>query len=219
MEGRRERKKRQTREVIAETALRLFAEHGFDNVTIADVAAEADVAVNTVFNHFKTKEELFFGSFNPQGDTLAERLHTRAPGVSPARCILEGLQEHFDRLMAPDPLPEHYLRFARFRQVLDGSEALQARAANLMRARRWEALSVVAAALAEPAEPDSLSFVVAGQLLALQDGIFFEFERLRRAGRTRQEIAEVVVPTAERAVAMLMAGLKDYGVRDSSPTA
>src|SRR5215207_5442176 len=59
-EGLRERKKRAVRAGIATTARRLFAERGFDAVTVADVAAAADVSEKTVFNHFPTKEDLAF---------------------------------------------------------------------------------------------------------------------------------------------------------------
>jgi AcrR family transcriptional regulator len=58
--GLRERKKEQTRQLIADRAWRLFAEHGFDRVTVAEVAREAEVAEATVFNYFRTKEDLFY---------------------------------------------------------------------------------------------------------------------------------------------------------------
>jgi len=57
--GRRERKKQQTRRAISDVATRLFLERGFDAVTVAEVARAADVAVQTVFNHFPAKEDLF----------------------------------------------------------------------------------------------------------------------------------------------------------------
>lgn len=59
--GLRERKKLQTRRLIADTAFRLFAERGFDGVTVAQVARSADVSEATVFNYFGTKETLFYG--------------------------------------------------------------------------------------------------------------------------------------------------------------
>ena len=57
-EGLRERKKRQTRQRISDVAIGLFVAHGFDNVTIAEIAAAAEVSVNTVYNYFHVKEDL-----------------------------------------------------------------------------------------------------------------------------------------------------------------
>lgn len=59
--GLRERKKQATRESIAAVALRLFARDGYDAVTVADVAREAQVAPRTLFRYFPTKDELLFG--------------------------------------------------------------------------------------------------------------------------------------------------------------
>ena len=59
-QGRRERKKAATRQKIADTALQLFLERGYDAVGIREVAAEADVAVTTLFSHFAAKEALVF---------------------------------------------------------------------------------------------------------------------------------------------------------------
>src|SRR2546423_13153737 len=58
--GLRELKKEQTRQLIADTAWRLFADRGFDRVTVAEIAREAQVAEATVFNYFPTKEDLFY---------------------------------------------------------------------------------------------------------------------------------------------------------------
>lgn len=58
--GRRERKKARTRQAIADAALDLFLEHGFDQVTIKDVAEAADVSMSGLFKHFPAKESLVF---------------------------------------------------------------------------------------------------------------------------------------------------------------
>ncbi len=91
MEGRRERKKQQTRQAISDVATALFMERGFDAVTVAEVARAADVAVQTVFNHFPTKEDLFFDE----------------PGwwKGPAQAILEA-PDGTDQV---DALERHYL--------------------------------------------------------------------------------------------------------------
>jgi AcrR family transcriptional regulator len=90
--GRRELRKAQTRAEVRETAQRLFAERGFDEVTIADIAAAADVAVQTVFNHFETKEALFFDGRTPWVEGSAAAITERPPGTDPVgalRCYLE----------------------------------------------------------------------------------------------------------------------------------
>jgi DNA-binding transcriptional regulator YbjK len=79
--GRRAQKKALTRQQIRAVAQRMFAERGFDTVTIADVSREADVAVQTIFNHFATKEELFFDGHTPWVDGSADAVRTRAAGV------------------------------------------------------------------------------------------------------------------------------------------
>jgi AcrR family transcriptional regulator len=56
----RDRKRQQTRDRLEETALRLFAAHGFDNVTVEDVCRDAHVAPATFYRHFGTKEEVVF---------------------------------------------------------------------------------------------------------------------------------------------------------------
>lgn len=77
LNDRRAQKKAQTRKQIRGIAHRLFAERGYDAVTIADVARKADVAVQTVFNHFATKEELFFDGRVPWVDGPADAVRSR----------------------------------------------------------------------------------------------------------------------------------------------
>jgi AcrR family transcriptional regulator len=84
---RRARKKAQTREAIRDVARRLFAERGFESVTIADIARAADVAVQTVFNHFPTKEDLFFDGRTPWVDGPAEAIRRRPDGVPPLSAL------------------------------------------------------------------------------------------------------------------------------------
>ncbi|MCA1222027.1 TetR/AcrR family transcriptional regulator [Streptomyces sp. 8L] len=77
--GRRERKKAATRHKIADTALRLFLERGYDAVGIRDVAAEADVAVTTLFSHFASKEALVFEQDEDFEQRLTRAITDRAP--------------------------------------------------------------------------------------------------------------------------------------------
>ena len=81
-EGLRERKKRQTREAIAQAAMVLFVEHGFDAVTVADVARAADVSEKTVFNYFPAKEDLVLVVGEERRAALIEAIRTRPAGTS-----------------------------------------------------------------------------------------------------------------------------------------
>ena len=84
MAGLRERKKVQTRAAISAAALKLFAERGYDAVTVAEVAAAADVGERTLFRYFPVKEELLFGEDDVFRDALAGALAAR-PRDEPLR--------------------------------------------------------------------------------------------------------------------------------------
>ena len=73
----RDRKKEMTRQAISEVATRLFVEHGFDNVSVADIAFEADVARKTVFNYFRRKEDLVFDREDEVRELVREAIADR----------------------------------------------------------------------------------------------------------------------------------------------
>jgi len=85
--GLRERKKALTRQHIADTAARLFAERGYEQVTVSDVAREADVAEQTVYNYFPTKEQLVTDREQQIQDRLCLLIRSRPPGSTPAAAI------------------------------------------------------------------------------------------------------------------------------------
>jgi AcrR family transcriptional regulator len=87
--GLRERKKALTRQLIADTAARLFAERGYENVAVSDVAREADVSEQTVYNYFPTKEQLVTDREQDIQDRLSELIRSRAPDSTPAAAIRE----------------------------------------------------------------------------------------------------------------------------------
>ena len=85
--GLRERKKARTRRHIAETAARLFAERGYEQVAVSDVAREAEVAEQTVYNYFRTKEQLVTDREEQIQDRLCDLIRSRPPAVTPAAAI------------------------------------------------------------------------------------------------------------------------------------
>jgi AcrR family transcriptional regulator len=85
--GLRARRKRENRELIAATAALLFADRGYENVAVIDVARAAELSEQTVYNHFPTKEHLVLDRDEELRDRLVERIRSRAPGTSPAAAI------------------------------------------------------------------------------------------------------------------------------------
>jgi len=83
----RERKKQRTREQIAGAAARLFAAHGYERVTVSDVARAADVSEQTVYNYFPAKQHLVLDQDEALRDRLVQLIRDRPPGVSPAAAI------------------------------------------------------------------------------------------------------------------------------------
>ncbi|SHF61934.1 TetR/AcrR family transcriptional regulator [Streptoalloteichus hindustanus] len=88
--GRRERKKAQTRQALADAALRLFLERGYDQVGVKDVADAADVSVTTLFKHFPSKEALVFDQEDDIEAALVAAVRDRPAGQT----ILDALRQH-----------------------------------------------------------------------------------------------------------------------------
>ncbi|MFJ9472332.1 TetR/AcrR family transcriptional regulator [Streptomyces caniferus] len=134
--GRRERKKAATRRKIADTALRLFLERGYDAVGIRDVAAEADVAVTTLFSHFASKEALVF----EQDENFEQRLTQAVTGREPHQPLVPALRREIHAMVrhctAAGALP--------VRRMIEESRALR-EYEDSMRLRHAEALATAIA--------------------------------------------------------------------------
>jgi AcrR family transcriptional regulator len=85
--GLRELKKARTRRLIADTAARLFAERGYEHVAVRDVARAAEVAEQTLYNYFPTKEQLVTDREQQVQARLLDLIRARPPGVTPAGAI------------------------------------------------------------------------------------------------------------------------------------
>src|SRR5215475_5880055 len=88
--GRRERKKAATRQAIADAALRLFLERGYDEVGIREIADAADVSTTTLFKHFPGKEALVFDQDRNREAVLVAAVRERAAGQS----VVDALRQH-----------------------------------------------------------------------------------------------------------------------------
>src|SRR5882757_614673 len=88
--SRRERKKAATRQAIADAALHLFLERGYDHVSIRDIAEAADLSTATVFKHFTGKEALVFDQEESTDTRLIAAVRQRATGQG----VLDALRQH-----------------------------------------------------------------------------------------------------------------------------
>jgi AcrR family transcriptional regulator len=125
-DGLRERKKRETRQLISDAATGLFLERGFDDVTVGEVAEAAGVSAKTVFNYFPRKEDLFLDRFPEALELVAREVRERPEGAHPVAV----LRDLMLRLLAEgDALGGYASRpsFARYWQVVLESPALTAR--------------------------------------------------------------------------------------------
>ncbi|WP_328610041.1 TetR/AcrR family transcriptional regulator [Amycolatopsis sp. NBC_00345] len=100
--GLRERKKAKTRRHIADTAARLFAAHGYDQVSIVDVARAAEVSDQTVYNYFPAKQDLAFDRAEEIRERYARTVLERPGGTSPAAALRTLALEHLDRHRGAD---------------------------------------------------------------------------------------------------------------------
>lgn len=140
--GRRERKKAATRQKIADAALRLFLERGYDAVGIRDVAAEADVAVTTLFSHFASKEALVF----EQDEDFEQRLVRAVTVQAPHEPLIPALRREVQALVRHCTADSA----APIWRMIDASPGLR-KYEELMRLRHADSLATAIATHLDPA--------------------------------------------------------------------
>lgn len=162
-DGLRERKKRRMREEISDVATRLFAERGFEQVTLAEIAAAAEVSVKTIFNHFGSKEELYFDRLGELRDALVATITERPRGVT----VLGALHALMVDNLVPfpgsgwDADPARFEQFRAFLATEERSAALRARRA-LLGAELADTLgAALAATLGRPADDEAVRTLAA----------------------------------------------------------
>ncbi|HEX2313700.1 MAG TPA: TetR family transcriptional regulator [Thermomonospora sp.] len=205
--GLRELKKRQTRQAISDHATRLFIERGFDQVTIADVAAAAQVAKMTVTNYFPRKEDLALDLRDEFVQGLARAVAGRAPGESALAALR---REYLDAVRRHDPV----IGFSgpAFARMIAGSPALVARLREFHEARE-EALAAVLAEETGADPADLRPRVAAAQLGGAHRVLFAETLRRTLEGQDHDTMAAALTRAAEDAFALLEPSLGDYAVR------
>jgi AcrR family transcriptional regulator len=210
MTGLRERKKEQTRQLIAETARQLFGERGFDRVTVAEVARAADVSEQTVFNYFPTKEDLVYWRLGSFEEELLATIRERAPGESALAAFSRFVSAPRGLLGSHDA--EARERLAALTRTITESPALLAREQQIF-ARYTVNLATLLAEEQGAAEGDVEPWVVANAMMGVHRALV-DFSRRRIvAGTSHTRVAREIRAQAERAVARLEQGLGDYAVK------
>ncbi len=192
--GLRERKKQRTRELIASVALDLFAEHGYQATTVADIAAAAEVSERTVFTYFHTKEDILFADHAELQQRLSEVLAER-PARQPALDTLRAfVVENLSLIDEP----------SRVRwEIVSNDEHLLSH----QRARQAELGDVIAAAVAqdlgEGADDFRLQLVTAAVIAAVTAVYEHRYSASSRTASRAQALAVI-----DEAIAFLRGGLE-----------
>jgi len=105
---------RETRERIREAAVRVFSREGFDRASVRSIAEEAGVAVGSIYNHFRDKEELLISVFEEELGQRMDFLEELRSAQLPIRDRVERmLEDHFARARDHKELAE-LLLYERF---------------------------------------------------------------------------------------------------------
>jgi AcrR family transcriptional regulator len=199
----RSRRRIATRQAISNAATLLFFERGFDQVTVDEIAAAADVGRMTVFNHFPRKEDMFFDRDEEVRELLRETLHQRDPLMTPIdtlRLLAHRLGEE------QSPLLEFSARSQRFIETIEASETLKSRAREI----RDEIAQVVAVALCECAgrEPaDPIAHLAAGLLLATWTVALIQGHRTFRQSKNAKKAKAAFLALVDKGTVGLKAAM------------
>ncbi|HVG99313.1 MAG TPA: TetR family transcriptional regulator [Miltoncostaeaceae bacterium] len=199
--GRRERKKQQTRERIAETARGLFGERGFERVTVAEIAREADVAEQTVYNYFPTKEDLVYWRLESFEEALLGAVRDREPGESMPAAFGRWLLAQRG-LLGETPLSPELVALTR---MITESPSLLDRERQIF-ARYADSLAGLIAEETGAAPGDVVPVVTANALLGVHRALIDYARRRILEGARNPELKRDVRAQAEAALTALEAG-------------
>jgi AcrR family transcriptional regulator len=213
-EGLRDRKKRELRQRISDTATAMFLEDGFDGVRVADVAAACGVSEKTVYNYFPTKESLLLDREQGQTEALRQSLSEAGDGRSLVEAVVAMIDRELDDMSSAWPagdIRDSMAGLRRFGELIDQTPALRA-AADAMRERMTQ---VAAEALAERAgvdpddpEPQLAAVIVMGLWRTQFRALLREAETAQSPDELRDRVREEV----HRAAPVADSGLSSFNL-------
>ncbi|WP_410586115.1 TetR/AcrR family transcriptional regulator [Amycolatopsis sp. lyj-23] len=210
-EGLRERKKRQLRQKLTDTATAMFLERGFDAVRVAEIAEACEVSEKTVFNHFPTKESLILDHPAALVDVL--RAGLADPAVDPVDAVLRILADELKAitswLAGHDDPAEASAQHARFTAMIQDTPSLRAHQRESSEHLASEAAAALAARAQLPAE-DPEPQIAAVALLGLWQIQFRSLRRHLDGKRSPQQIKRAVTADVQRAARLIAGGLAAF---------
>jgi AcrR family transcriptional regulator len=194
--GLRDLKKARTRRLIADTAARLFAEQGYEQVTVREIARAAEVAEQTLYNYFPTKEQLVTDREQQIQQQLDDLIRSRPAGTSPAAAIRDFVLQNVSAIR--DTQPEIARGTLGYLAVI--SPAVNRLALELTDRQA----TALAAAIGEtsPIAPE-IARLQGIALAGVFQIIISESGRRAREGQTPAEIADALRPRIDNILAEL----------------
>jgi AcrR family transcriptional regulator len=202
--GLRERKKQRTRQLIADTAWRLFADRGFDQVPVAEIAGAAEVSEATVFNYFPTKEDLVFHRMEAFEQELLGAIRERDEDESIVQAFGRFVLKPRGLLASDDPGATEGMRAVA--RVITGSPAVLAREREILESYTGRLAAQVAQERGMAAD-DVEPWVVANALIGVHRALIGYTHRQALAGVENRRIARNLRTHGKRALALLEHGL------------
>ncbi|MEU1181783.1 helix-turn-helix domain-containing protein [Streptomyces sp. NPDC005820] len=203
--GLRERKKLQTAMRIYRTAVELFMERSFDEVSVQEIADASEVSKMTVFNYFGTKEDLVFRPMEEHFFDAARAVRERPSGESAVEAVR---RQFLEMVEARDPaVGLHGEPFARrIRSVVMATPVLRERAYLLSEKGARE----LADLLTEETGDATLAVIAAATITAARNALVEEHHRRIDAGETVDAVAADAAARARSAFALVEGGLQDF---------
>jgi AcrR family transcriptional regulator len=203
MDSRRERKKQQTRRLLAETAIRLFAEQGYGQTTVAQIASAADVATKTFFNHFPSKEDVFFAENLQYGSMIPlEVIASRRPGETVAELLTRAYDTAIDDYLAADAGMTDPALMETYIHLVMTVPALQAKALHMVFQIQQEVAAALLKVYPDELDPISAAAIVGSLVGATQAATLASLAR----GETEAQFWE----SMRRGIDIALHGLQKY---------
>ncbi|WP_328665533.1 TetR/AcrR family transcriptional regulator [Streptomyces sp. NBC_00322] len=192
--GLRARKKERTRDAIADAAVSLFLERGFDRVSVNDIAAAAEISKPTLFRYFPTKEDLVLHRFTDHQGEAARVVRDRRSGIKPVTALHRHFRAGLDRYDPVTGLNDHDEVVA-FHRLVFSTPSLAGRLTQY----QLEDEDALADALGEGIK----GHLRAAQVLAVQRVLAWANWQKIADGRTAHDVYPEAVADADQAFSQL----------------